>query len=152
MRQVSPSYSPSLPCHLLACCILLCHHVHFILHMCSSHASEHFPRCPFCNPALLCHPASPFCLFSCAGVKRSRNGPRFVKRPWYTTGRPPVKFRVIWWSFGTPTVNRVTAKASLSLQPNTPSKVAQNPSNFPPCSRSFDHDRVGENRAPFGLS
>ena len=30
MRQVSPSYSLSLPCHLLACCILPCHHLHFI--------------------------------------------------------------------------------------------------------------------------
>ena len=28
------------------------------LHTCSSHASEHFPRCPFCIPALLCHPVS----------------------------------------------------------------------------------------------
>ena len=46
-------------------------------------------------------------LFSCAGVKLSRNGPRFAKRPWYSTGRPPVKFRAIWRSFDTPTVNRV---------------------------------------------
>ena len=30
------------------------------LHTCSSHASEHFPRCPFCNPTLLCLPAPPF--------------------------------------------------------------------------------------------
>lgn len=30
MRQVSASYSPSLPCHLLVCCILPCHHLHFI--------------------------------------------------------------------------------------------------------------------------
>src|SRR4051812_25134301 len=30
MRQVSASYSPSLPCHVLACCTLPCHHVHFI--------------------------------------------------------------------------------------------------------------------------
>ena len=68
MRQVSASYSPSLPCHLLACCILSCHHmhfischhVHFILHTCSFHASELFPRCPFCNPALLCPLAFPF--------------------------------------------------------------------------------------------
>src|SRR3954462_12511805 len=64
MRQVSASYSPSLPCHLLACCILPCHHVHLMLHTCSSHASEHFPRCPFCNPALLCSPAPPFTSFS----------------------------------------------------------------------------------------
>src|SRR3954464_12861622 len=67
-------------------------------------------------------PGAPFCLFSCAGVKLSRNGPRFAKRPWYSTGRPPVKFRVIWRSFDTPTVNRVSVKASLVLQPNTPSK------------------------------
>src|SRR3954468_6699536 len=33
------------------------------LHTCSSHESEHFPRCPFCNPALLCPPAPPFTFF-----------------------------------------------------------------------------------------
>src|SRR3954469_7153194 len=32
-------------------------------HTCSSHASEHFPRCPFCNQALLRPPASPFTYF-----------------------------------------------------------------------------------------
>ena len=63
---------------------------------------------------------APFCLFSCAGVKLSRNGPRFAKQPWYTTGRPPVKFRSIWRSFDAPTVNRVTAKAFCVLQQNTP--------------------------------
>ena len=31
MRQVSFSYSPSLPCHLLACCILPCHHTHRVI-------------------------------------------------------------------------------------------------------------------------
>ena len=117
MRQVSASYSPLLPCHLLVCCILSCHHVHFILHTCSSHAFEHFPRCPFCNPALLCSPAFPFRLSLCAGVKRSRNDTSLAKRPWYSTGRPPVKFRAIWSSFDTPTVNRVTAKPSLSCSP-----------------------------------
>ena len=60
MRQVSASYSPSLPCHLLVCRILSCHHVHFILHTCLSHASEPFPRCSFCNSALLCPPTFPF--------------------------------------------------------------------------------------------
>ena len=30
MRQVSASYSPLLPCHVLACCILPCHHLHFV--------------------------------------------------------------------------------------------------------------------------
>ena len=49
------------------CCLVICLRVmHFIschscashLHTCSSHASEHFPCCPFCIPALLCPPVS----------------------------------------------------------------------------------------------
>src|SRR4051812_3391287 len=32
-------------------------------HTCSPYASELFPRCPFCNPALLCSPASSFTFF-----------------------------------------------------------------------------------------
>ena len=95
---------------------------------------------------------APFCLFSCAGVKRSWNGPRLAKWPWYTTGRPPVKFRVIWGLFDTPTVNRITAKASFGLQPNTPPKQPNNPSKSLPCSPSSDHDRVGENYTQFGAS
>jgi len=94
----------------------------------------------------------PFCLFSCAGVKRSRIGPRLAKRPWFTTGRPPVKFRAIWTSFDTPTVNRGAVKASCVLQPNTPPKVPQNPRKPPQSSRAFDHDRVVANRAQFGAS
>ena len=96
-----------------------CHLVHLILHTRSSHASERFPCCPFCNPALLCPPAFPFCLLLCAGVKHSWNGPSLAKRPWFTTGRPPVMFRTIWASFDAPTVNRGTEKASCVLQPNT---------------------------------
>ena len=64
----------------------------------------------------------PFCLFSCAGVKRSRIRSRLAKWPWFTTGRPPVKFRAIWTLFDTPTVNRGTVKASCVLQPNTSPK------------------------------
>ena len=33
-----------------------------------------------------------------------------------------------------------------------PLKTSPNPPNSLPCSRSFDHDRVGENRTSFGLS
>ena len=33
------------------------------LHTCSSHTSEHFPRCPFCNPTLPCAPAPPLVSF-----------------------------------------------------------------------------------------
>ena len=61
----------------------------------------------------------PFCLFSCVGVELSRIGLRLVMRPWFTTGRPPVKFRAIQTLFDTPTVNRGTEKASCVLQPNT---------------------------------
>ena len=64
-------------------------------------------------------PGVPFYLFSFAGVKRFRIGPRLVMRPWFTTGRPPIKFRTIWTSFDTPTVNRGTKKASRVMQPKT---------------------------------
>ena len=140
-------------CHVICLRVAFYHVIMCIaLQTCSSHASDHFPHCPFCNPTLPRAPAHPSCLFLCAGVKRSRNGPRLAKWPWYTTGRPPVKFRAIWRSFGTPTVDRVTAKASFSLQPNTSPKWPKTHPNPPPCSPPFDHDRVGENRSPFGLS
>ena len=130
MCQVSSSYSLLFPCHVLAC-----HASHIMsscashLHTCWSHASEHFPRCPFCNPALPSPPVHPSCFLSCAGVKRSRNGPRLVKWPWYTTGRPPVKFRSIWRSFGTPTVNRASAKSICVLQQN-PLKTSPKPTKL----------------------
>ena len=92
-----------------------CHAYHIMsscalhLHTCSSHASEHFPRCPFSNPALLSPPVHPSCFLSCACVKLSRNGPRLVKWLYYTTRSLPVKFRSIRRSFGNPTVNRASA-------------------------------------------
>ena len=122
------------------------------LHTCPSHAFEHFPRCPFCIPALCSPPVAISSFLSCVGIKHLRIGPRFAKRPWYTTGRPPVKFHVIWSPFDTPKVNRGIVKALCVLQPNTPPKWPKNPSKPPPSSRPFDHDRVAENRTPFGLS
>ena len=103
---------------------LSCFSYHVI--MCISFAYMFVPCIRAFSPlSVLCFGAPmsssvPFCLFSCAGVKRSQIGPRLAKRPWYTTGRPPVKFRAIWTSFDTPTVNRGTEKASCVLQPNTP--------------------------------
>ena len=79
-----------------------------------------FPRCPFCIPALRSPPVVFSSFLSCVGIKHYRIGPRLVMRPWFTTGRPPIKFRIIWSSFDTPTVNRGTEKASCVLQPNTP--------------------------------
>ena len=92
----------------------------FHLHTCSSHASEHFSRCSFCNTALRSPPVVISTFLSCVGIKHFQIGPRLAKRPWFTTSRPPVKFRAIWTSFDTPTVNRGTEKASCVLQPNTP--------------------------------
>ena len=100
--------------------LISCHQVHCICIRVSSHAFEHFPRCPFCIPALRSPPVVISSFVSCVGIKHFRIGPRLAKRPWFTTGRPPVKFRTIWTSFDTPTVNRGTEKASCVLQPNTP--------------------------------
>ena len=152
MCQVSFSYSQVLPCHCLHVmhCIS-CHHVHFISYMFVSCIRAFSPLSILQSGAPM-SPGVPFYLFACAGVKHFRIGPRLVMQPWFTTGRPPVKFRAIWSPFDTPTVNRVARKPPFPLQPNTLSKVAQNPSNSPPCSWSFDHDRVAKNCAPFGLS
>ena len=43
-------------------------------------------------------------------------------------------------------------KSPFSLQPNTSSHSQPIPSNSPSRSPPFYHDRVGENRSPFGLS
>ena len=89
-----------------------------------------FPRCTFCIPALRSPPVVISTFLSCVGIKHFRIGPRLAKRPWFTTGKPPVKFRTIWTSFDTPTVNRGTEKASCVLQPNTlpiSPKTYQNP-------------------------
>src|SRR3954471_7298257 len=57
----------SCACVFALCHVIICISYHVImciaLHTCSSHASEHFPRCPFCNPTLLCHPTPPFASF-----------------------------------------------------------------------------------------
>ena len=113
---------------VVALSLLACHALHimssceFLLHTCSSHASELFPCCPFYIPALRSPPVVISSFLSCVGIKHFRIGPKLAKRPWFSTGRPPVKFRIIWTSFDTPTVNRGTEKASCVLQPNTPPK------------------------------
>ena len=111
-------------CLVIACVSCISYHIisscAFHLHTCSSHASEHFPRCLFCIPALRSPPVVISTFLSCVAIKHFQIGPRLAKRPWFTTGRPPVKFRIIWTSFDTPTVNRGTKKASCVLQPNTP--------------------------------
>ena len=100
--------------------LISCHHVHLIcIRVRLMYPSIFSPLSVLQSDTPMC-PGAPFCLFSCSGVKLSRNGPRLAKRPWYSTGRPPVKFRAIWRSFDTPTVNRVTAKSFCVLQQNSP--------------------------------
>ena len=100
--------------------LISCHHVHCICIRVRLMHSSIFPvvRFAFRRFVLLRWSFLPF--LSCVGIKHFRIGPRLAKRPWFTTGRPPVKFRTIWTSFDTPTVNRGTEKASCVLQPNTP--------------------------------
>ena len=145
MRQVSASYSPPFPSHFLACCILSCHHVHLILHTCSSHASEHFPRCPFCNSTLICPPAPPFASFHVRVLNilpLDRDLPSGL-------GSLPVDRLSSFVPFGVRLIlqrlmgNR---KGLVCVAAQHPSKVAQYQSKPPPSSRSFDHDRVAENR------
>ena len=138
-------------------CCCHCHASHIMsscalhLHTCSSHASEHFPRCPFCIPVLLCPPVSLSISFSCACIKYFWIGLILAKWPWFTTGRPPIKFRTIWTLFGTPTVNRGTEKASCVLQPNTLPNWPKTHLNLSH-HRAFNHDRVAANRTSFGAS
>ena len=128
----------------VALSLLACHALHimslctFHLHTCSSHASDLFLRCPFCILALRSPPVVISTFFLCVGIKHFRIGPRLPKRPCFTIGRPPVKFRTIWTSFDTPTVNRGTIKASCVLQPNTPSKWPKtHPNPLHPLCRSI---------------
>ena len=105
---------------VVALSLLACHALHimssctFHLHTCSSHESEHFPCCPFCIPAFRSPPVVISTFFSCVGIKHFRIGPRLAKRPWFTTGRQPVKFRTIWTSFDAPTDNYSGSIAGLT--------------------------------------
>ena len=134
-----------------------CHAFHIMsscalhLHTCSSHASEHFPRCPFCNPALLSPPVPPLVFFrvrvsNFLGMDRGlSSGPSIL----------PVGHRSSFVPFGGRLVlQRLTGhpQSPFVCCRKPPSKPAQNPPNSLPCCRSFDHDRVGENRTSFGLS
>ena len=146
---------PVIRCYFLVFACMSCISYHVI--MCIAFAYMFVSCIRAFSPLSVLHSGAPissgapFYLFSCVGVKHFWIGPRLVMRPWFTTGRPPVKFRIIWTSFDTPTVNRGTEKASCVLQLNTlPS--GPNPPKTSPSSRSFDHDRVAENRTSFGLS
>ena len=72
MRQVSASYSPLLPCHLLACCILPCHHLHFIcmfFKTCIRSGSAGSLCCPFRVQTHSHAPAAPPKYYFISGIK-----------------------------------------------------------------------------------
>ena len=148
---MSASYSSSLPCHLLACCSLSSHHVHCIAYVFVSciRAFSHLSVLQSGAPM----PSGVALFVSCCEwvlnfLGMARGFPSSL-------GIAPVDRLSSFVPFGGRLVlQRLTGnrKGLFCVQPNTPSKVAQNPSNSPPCYRSFDHDRVGENHAPFGLS
>ena len=100
--------------------LISCNHVHCICIRVHLMHSSIFPVVRFAFRRFVLLRWSFFYLFSCVGIKDFRIGPRLAKQPWFTTGRPSVKFRIIWTSFDTPSVNRGTEKASCVLQPNTP--------------------------------
>ena len=118
-------FFPSVVGFCLSFCILSCHAFSYHVIMCISFAYVFVSCIRAFSPLFVSQSdtpissGAPFYLFSCVGVKHFWIGPRLVMRPWFTTGRPHVKFRTIWTSFDTPTVNRGTEKASFVLQPNT---------------------------------
>ena len=131
-------------CHIMSSCA-------FHLHTCSSHASELFPRCPCCNPALLCHSVSLSTSFSVRvlnifGLDRDLS---------CGLGLLPVDRLSSSVPFGLCLIlQRLTEgpkRPRVCCSP-TPPNLAQNPPNSAPCPRAFDHDREGENRTSFGLS
>ena len=68
---------------------------------------------------------------------------------------PPGDYRSSFVPFGGRLVlQRLTGhpQSPFECPAKPPLKPAQNPPNSLPCSRSFNHDRVGENRTSFGVS
>ena len=132
------------PCHashVMSSCTLH-------LRTCSSHAFEHFPRCLFCIPALLCPPVVLSTSFRVWGLNISgldRDLPRGL-------GLLPVDRLLSFIPFGLRLMlQRLTEgpkRPRVCCSP-TPLQFGPKPS---PSSRAFDHDRVAENRTSFGLS
>ena len=138
-------------------CCYRCHASHIMsscalhLHTCSSHAFEHFSRCPFCIPVLRSPPVVNSTFLHVWGLNISgldRDLPSGL-------GLLPVDRLSSFVSFGLRLIlQRLTEgpKCLVCVAAQHPSKVAQNPPKPSPSPRSFDHDRVAENRTSFELS
>ena len=126
-------------------CCYRCHASHIMsscalhLHTCSSLAFQHFPRCPFCIPALRSPPVVISTFLSCVGIKHFQIGPRFSKRP----GLLPVDRLSSFVPFGLRLIlQRLTEglKGLVCVAAQHPSNLAQNPPKPAPSSRVFDHE------------
>ena len=142
---------------VVALSLLACHALHimsscaFHLHTCSSHASEHFPRCLFCIPTLLCPPM----VLSTSFHVRVLNICKLDRDLSCGLGLLPVDRLSSFVPFGLRLLLQQLTKGPKRPRvccSQHPSKVAQNPPKPPPSFRSFDHDRVAENRTSFGLA
>ena len=138
-------------------CFALCHESHIMSscalhsHTCSSHAFGHFPRCPFCVPALRSPPVVISTFLSCVGLNISGLD-RVLSSG---LGLLPVDRLSSFVPFGLRLMlQRLTEgpkRPRVCCSP-TPLRVAQNPPKPSPSSRAFDHDRVAANRTSFGAS
>ena len=131
--------------------LISCHHVHRICIRVRLMHPSIFPRCPFCIPAPLCPPTSPFASFRVRVLNvfgLDQDLPSGL-------GILPVDRLPSFVPFGLHLIlQRLTEerKGLVCVAAQHPSKVAQNPPKPPPSSRPFDHDRVAANRTLFGLS
>ena len=142
---------------LVSVCCCLCHASHimsscaFHLHTCSSHASEHFPRCPFCIPALLCTPVVLSTSFRVWGLNISG----LDRDLSCGLGLLPLDRLSSFVPFGIRLILQWLTrdrKGLACVAAQHPSKLSQNPPKPAPPSRAFDHDRVAANRTSFGAS
>ena len=142
---------------VVALSLLSCHALHlmsscaFHLHTCSSHASEHFPRCPFSIPALRSPPVIISTFFHVWGSNISGLDQDLPSG----LGLLPVDRLSSFVPFGLRLMlQRLTEglkRPRVCCSP-TPLHFGPTPPKPLPSSRASDHDCVAENRTSFGLS
>ena len=150
-------YFPQVRLFISVCCCL-CHASHIMsscalhLHTCSSDASEHFPRCPLCIPALL----SPLVPLSTSFRVWGLNISGLDRDLPCGLGLLPVDRLSSFVSFGLRLIlQRLTEglrRPRVCVPAQHPSSLAHNPPKLSPSSRAFDYDHVAANRTSFGLS
>ena len=106
MRQVSSSYSSTLSCHLLACYISSCLHVHCIImfsKLASVPVSSFSPLSVLSPDTIACARGMSEILFYKWPRKCSQNGLKVGMWCCYVVSRSPAKFHRIWSPFDVPT-------------------------------------------------